>query len=60
MKKIRIMVSYPGCTSADKEIIYIENDNLTKEEISNIAYEHAIDMIFEHGVQWNWEEVKEC
>ena len=54
------MVSYPGCTSADKEIIYIENDNLTKEEISNIAYEHAIDMIFEHGVQWNWEEVEEC
>ena len=57
-KKIEIRVSYPwaGITD-DKEIIYTD-ENTNEDEISEIAYEWALDMIFGRGVSWTWEEIK--
>ncbi len=52
--KIKITVSYPWPNiTDDKEIIEIEKDEL--KIINKIVDETALDMIFNRGVEYNYE-----
>lgn len=56
-KKIEIRIGYPWADAPDDvDIIPIDKD-LNEEEISEIAYEYALDMIF-NRISFTWEEVE--
>lgn len=57
-KKIEIRVSYPWAGIPDDEEIIYTDENTNEDEISEIAYEWALDMIFNRGVSWTWKEIK--
>lgn len=61
MLKVKVMVNYPWKEiPGDLTIIEIDSSTgLTEEEISEIAYEEALDMIFDRGVSWDWEVIEE-
>ena len=58
-KKIKVTVTYPwpGIPN-DVSIIIVSDENLSEDDICGLAYEGALDMIFDRGISWNWEEVE--
>ena len=37
----------------------LEMDDFDEKSINDIAFETALDMIFNRGVNWDYEEIKE-
>ena len=56
-KKIKIIIGYPWAGIPDDIDIIPINKDLSEEEISEIAYEYALDMIF-NRIDFTWEEVE--
>lgn len=56
-KKIEVRTSYPWPGIYDDVEKFTVDENLSEDEISKIAYEWALDMIFNRGVSWSWKEV---
>jgi hypothetical protein len=53
--KIKVKVSYPWHgIEDDKEIIEIE-DGMSSDEIEKVIFDIALDMIFNRGVEWDYE-----
>lgn len=52
---VKIKVSYPWGGIADDDYILNVSDNTSEEEINKIAYEVALDLIFDRGVSWDYE-----
>ena len=53
--KIKVKVSYPWRgIKEDEEIIEIE-DGISSDEIEKITFDIALDMIFNRGVEWDYE-----
>jgi len=53
--RIKVKVSYPWHgIKEDKEIIEIEDD-VSSNEIEKITFDIALDMIFNRGVEWDYE-----
>ena len=58
-KKIKVTVTYPWSgIPNDVSIIVISGENLSEDDIRGLAYEGALDMIFDRGVYWDYEEVE--
>jgi len=56
MKKIKITVSYPW--NVPDDWIILEIDDFDKKSINDIAFDTALDMIFDRGIGWDWKEIK--
>lgn len=52
---VEIKVSYPWGGIVDDNYILNVSDNTSEEEINKIAYEVALDLIFDRGISWNYE-----
>ena len=56
-KEIEVRTSYPWSGIYDDVEKITVDENLSEDEINKIAYEWALDMIFNRGVSWTWKEV---
>lgn len=56
--KVKVTVSYPWNVIDDECYVYV-SDNISKEDMKEILFEYAIDMIFDRGISWDYKEVKE-
>lgn len=52
---VKIKVSYPWGGIADDGYTLNISDNTSEEEINEIAYEVALDLIFDRGISWDYE-----
>ncbi len=59
MKKIKITVSYPWATIPNDYSTIIIDEGTTNSDIANIAYDYALDMIFNRGIEYDYEVVNE-
>jgi hypothetical protein len=59
MKKIKITVSYPWATIPSDCSTIIIDEGTTNSDIANIAYDYALDMIFNRGIEYDYEVVNE-
>ena len=57
--RIKVTTSYPW-SGIDGDWSIIETVNgLSESELREIAFEYALDLIFDRGVEWNYEIIKE-
>jgi len=57
MKRIKVTVSYPWPTVTD-DVCTVEIDGGNTDSDDEIAFNTALDMIFDRGIDWTWEEIK--
>lgn len=57
MKRIKVTVSYPWPNVPD-DVCAVEIDGGNTDSDDEIAFNAALDMIFNRGVDWTWEEIK--
>ena len=59
MKKIKITVSYPWANIPSDHSTMIIDEGTTNSDIASIAYDYALDMIFDRGIEWDYEVINE-
>lgn len=57
MKRIKVTVSYPWPNVPD-DVCAVEIDGGNTDSDDEIAFNAALDMIFDRGIDWSWEEIK--
>lgn len=58
IKKIKVTVNYPWPgIEKDEGIIEFEENKNIDDHIGRIAFDYALDMIFDRGIDWGYEEI---
>lgn len=57
MRRTKVTVSYPWPTVTD-DVCAVEINNENTDSDDEIAFNTALDMIFDRGIDWSWEEIK--
>ena len=56
--RFKVKVNYPDNFPCDDNYMIIETDNnLNELDISKICLDSALDMIFDTGITWDYEEI---
>lgn len=56
--KVKVTVSYPWNVIDDECYVYVP-DNTSEEEMKEILFNYAIDMMFDRGISWDYKKVEE-
>lgn len=56
--KVKVTVSYPWNVIDDECYVYISN-GISEEEMKEILFDYAIDMMFDRGISWDYKKIEE-